>query len=195
MTRVSFSNIAVGVVLLVLGYQLAGEGETVVLRQTRVDTVPPAALVDSIERLALEADGLRAKLAGRVRVEPVHILRTDTLVTPPDTVLQLVRVEGQSLIVAPLIKGDSLWAPELHRFNVADCDDGWSWAAGEVVCDRARFGHLSATISAVGTYPLGATARAGIAWIPGYRSGWRASVETDPVGRLSLTVTRGWSFF
>lgn len=193
MPRVSVTNVLVAVALLVVGYSCREPGETVVL--TRVDTLDYSRFRDSLKAERLESDGLRAKLAGRMRVEPVHIVRTDTLVTPPDTVLQLVRVEGQTLTLAPLIKADTLWAPEIHRYQIGNCDDGWSWAAGELVCDRARLGHLAPFVSAAGLYPLGVRVAAGVEWRPSFRSGWRVSMETDPTGRMALGVTRAWKLW
>ena len=198
--KVSFTNVLVGVALLALGYCSREPAETVVL--TRVDTIPYVAFRDSLEAERLEVDGLRAKLAGHVRVEPVHIFRTDTLVTPPDTVVQLIRVEGETLLLAPLIQtSDSLWAPELHRFDIGACDQGWSWAAGELVCDRARLGHLRFFLQAggsahvVGDYHPQPHATAGLDWIPAFRSPWRAFMGMDRTGRLALGVVRSWNFF
>lgn len=198
MKRVAWTNVAVGVVLLVVGYSFREPGETVVL--TRVDTIPYAAYRDSLKAERLSAAGWRAKLAGRMAITPTAITRTDTLVIPPDTVLQLVRVEGPTLTIAPLIRVDSLWAPELHHYQIGNCDDGWSWAAGELVCDRARFGHLSlyATLGATGA-PFGATLNAalstgaGVEWSPSYRSGWRVSMAMDATGRLGLVAVRKWN--
>lgn len=198
MRRVSVSNVTAVVVALMAGVYLGqSEAEPPVVI-TRVDTVPYAAFRDSLKSERLEADGLRAKLAGRESRRPLTIVRTDTLVSPPDTVLALVRVRDGQLAVAPLIRADSLWAPELHRFDVRGCDDGWSWNAGALVCDRARFGHLSLYVEARGeAHPFGplnptAAVHAGLSWIPSYRSGWRASIAMAPTGRLTAAVAKGW---
>lgn len=201
MKRVSLSNVVIGVVLLVMGYSCREPGETVVLNSVRVDTVAPAAMTALLENAVLENAGLRAKLRGYESRPPRQIVRTDTLISPPDTVLQLVRVDGRSLITAPLIKADSLYAPELHRFDVGDCDDGWSWSAGVVVCDRARFGHLSAYVEAgaeldpFGTTHPTAAVRLGLQWTPSYRSPWRASLVMAPTGRLTAAIGRSWQLF
>lgn len=202
MPRLTFSatNVAMAVACLWLGAFFGPSPKPVLI--TQVDTLFYSAFRDSLEAERLEADGLRAKLAGRVRVEPVHIFRTDTLVTPPDTVLRLVSVQHGELVLAPLIRTDSLWAPELHRFDVGNCDDGWSWAAGELVCDRARLGHLAlyATMG-VTSRPFGPmlnpalSTTAGLVWIPAFRSPWRAFTELDATGRLALGVTRSWTLF
>lgn len=197
--KVAWTNVAVGVLLLCAGYSLREPGETVVI--THVDTVPYAAFRDSLNTQRLEADGLRAKLAGRERLAPRTIVRTDTLVSPPDTVLQLVNIGRGILTVAPLVKTDSLWRPELHRYDVGACDDGWSWNAGELVCDKARLGHLSVTLAAGVALPIweqgspGLASTAGVEWTSSNRSPWRASMATDLTGRASLTVTRSLRLF
>lgn len=181
---------------------------------THVDTVAPAEMMALLESGALENSRLNRIVRGYEARRPSEIIRTDTLRTPPDTVLQLVRVDGESLIVAPLIKDSIadtqsrlmdtlLYRPELHTFNVSGCDDGWSWAAGELVCDRARFGHLSPFVL-VGLYAEGVArptptvrplAALGLEWTPSFRSGWRASAGAGADGRFSASVTRQWALF
>lgn len=189
------TNVVAGVLLICAGYSFRESGETVVI--TRVDTVPYAAFRDSLEGYRLESAGLRATLAGRDNSTPRAILRTDTFVTPPDTVLQLVRVTGSILSIAPLIRRDSLWAPEIHSFDVGRCDDGFSWAAGQLVCDRARFGHMSlyATLGVTGD-PFGPmlspalNTEAGIQWTPSHRSPWRSFLAIRSNGSVGIGVTR-----
>lgn len=189
--RPSLTNVLVGVALVCAGYYANREpGETVVINHTRIDTVAPAGMMKLLEDGALENTRLNRLLRGYQSRPPIQIIRTDTLVTPPDTVLQLVSVRGADLTVAPLIRADSGWAPEIHRFDVGGCDDGWSWKAGDLVCDRARLGHLSAAVAVGASYPFGGRASAGLEWTPAFRSGWRASIQTDPVGRLTAAVTR-----
>ena len=186
-----------GVALLALGYCAHREpGETVVV--TRVDTVPYSQFRDSLKHERLEAEGLRAKLAGRSTLEPRTILRTDTLVTPPDTVVQSIRLYANGgLSLAPLIHADSLYRPELHRFDVSACDDGFAWNAGVLVCDKARLGHLYvyARQGLDTGFPfrredfMGAPTEAGIEWTASYRSGWRVSTALARDGRTSLAIT------
>lgn len=199
-TLPSFSNVVVGVLLLCAGYSFREPGETVVV--TRVDTIPFAAYRDSTRNLRLTASSLRDRLAARGVVQPRAILRTDTLVLPPDTVLQVLQLSASGVLsLAPLIRSDSLWAPEVHSFDVGSCDDGFSWAAGELVCDRARFGHLSMTATAGAAYPFwGGThpeweSSVGLEWVPAYRSGWRGSLFMNWDGRVTLGVTRAWRVF
>lgn len=198
MKRVSLTNIAVAIGFLLVGIYASPAREPVTV--TRTDTIPPAAMVNEVQNLRLANHGLRAKLAGQEAVVPSTITVTDTLVTPPDTVLQLVRVEDQTLTLAPLIKGDSLWAPEIHRFDIAGCDDGFSWNAGELVCDRARLGHLALYAEAgVAGHPfspipnLAYQAAVGVQWTPSFRSGWRVSTALAMDGRATLTIRKGWS--
>jgi hypothetical protein len=201
-SRISWSTVVGVLAALFLGRCTADLPPPPVITQTFVDTVAPAEMMRLIEDGALENFGLKAKLAGHVRVEPVYILHTDTVVTPPDTVLQMVRLYANGgLTLAPLIRTDSLYKPELHHLDVSKCDDGWSWASGELICDRARFGHLSAYAEAgAEANPFGpplptAAVHAGLAWAPCYRCGTRVSVGTDQRGRLSLEVRRSWMLF
>lgn len=195
--KFSLTNVVAGVLLICLGYSFREPGETVVI--TRVDTIPYAAFRDSLESQRLEADGLRAKLAGRGVVQPRTILRTDTLVLPPDTVLSLLKSDGRTLTIAPLIKGsDSLWTPEIHSFDVGKCDDGFSWASGELVCDRARLGHFGPAVRLEAhadpfrrTTPI-ARATVGVEWIPSYRSGWRSFLGMGQDGSVVVSVSRRW---
>ena len=189
---------AIGFLLVGIYASPAREPEVI----TRVDTVPSAAFADSLEALSLEAEGLRAILDGLDYVSPRVILRTDTLVTPPDTVLQLVNLTSSTLSVGALITRDSLWAPEIHRFDVGSCDDGWSWNAGALVCDRARFGHLALYAEAgMASRPfspmpdLAYQAAIGAEWIPSYRSAWRVSTALVADGSVALTVARKWTLW
>ena len=199
--KASVTNVVAVVLALWVGRCFAPAITPVVI--TRVDTVPYAAFRDTVANLRLESEGLRAKLAGRSSVRAVTIVRTDTLVLPPDTVLQLVSMSDDgTLSVAPLVRVDTLWAPELHRFDIADCDDGFSWAAGELVCDRARLGHLGlyATVGAsyapfVAIPNAALNMGAGIEWTPSYRSPWRASLEMAPTGRVALAIARKWQIW
>ena len=199
MKGVSVSTVLAVVGALWIGSYLAPDQPPIY--ETRVDTVAPAALLDSVRALRLESSGLRAMLAGRGEVQPRTILRTDTLVTPPDTVLQIVAMDGNgNLTLAPLIRADSLWAPEIHRFDVGNCDDGWSWASGQLVCDKARLGHLSPFVSAgvrssVVRFTPDPLLSAGLEWTPSYRSAWRASVGMDQTGRVSLALNLKWNAF
>lgn len=192
--KFSVTNVAVVVIALFIGRCTADLPSMPVI--TVRDTVAPAALLDSISRMAIEVDGLKAKLHDRKPLAPERIVITDTLVTPPDTVLQLVALDRRgTLSLAPLIHRDSLWAPEIHQFDVSGCDDGFSWAAGELVCDRARFGHLSAYAAlGAGTPVTGmsfsTSAALGVAWKRSDKSAWTMGLEIDAAGRAQLEVVR-----
>lgn len=190
MRRVSVTNVLAVVLALMAGLSLRTE-PTPVEYATRVDTVSVSVMKDSLSAARLE----ESWLAGRSSVTPRVVMRTDTLVLPPDTVLQLVNVSGSTLSLGVLNVVDSLWAPELHRYDVGACDDGWSWSSGQLVCDRARLGHLRVVGSAAVLYPLGATARAGVEWAPGQGSRWRVSAMVAPSGVVELGVSRGWQLF
>lgn len=195
MVKASVSNIVVVVAALLIGRCSADFPPPPVITQVVYDTIAPTALLDSVRAMRMQADGLQAKIAARSRVLPERIIVTDTFVTPPDTVLQAVTLRGTNLSIAPLIRFDSAgWRPEIHRFNVAGCDDGFSWAAGELVCDRARFGHLSPFV-AFGVereqgYAFGASV--GLGWTPSNASPWVIGVELDAKGVGKLGVVREW---
>lgn len=209
--KVSWTNVAAVVLALGLGRCTVQQDATPPVVITQVDTVAPAEMAALLESGALENSRLNRLLRGYESRQPTEIVRTDTLRTPPDTVLlPLLRVEGERLTVAPLIKGtrdgllaggdstsDGLYRPELHRLDVSDCDDGWSYNAGELICDRARFGHLSLYASlGVASHPFAPmlnaalNTSAGIEWQPSHRSPWRASVGLAPTGELSASVSR-----
>lgn len=160
----------------------------------QVDSVAPQRLVEEVRGLRLENDGLRARLESREARQPRTIVRTDTVYQrlPPDTVYEALRVEGGRLSTGLLFRRDSVWVPELHRnIDVSDCDEGWSMAAGEVVCDRARFGHLFLGGE------LALRPWVGVWWEPSYRSAW--SVHVGYTGRQdqpwTLGVRGGWQVF
>ena len=212
--RPSLSNVLWGVAFVALGATFAPARDRVATFEvTRIVRLPAGQFGDSVADLPLEADGLRARLAGREERYPQTILVTDTLVLPPDTVIQVLRVNSEgNLTTGLLIVQDSaeteLRAPEIHRdIPVGDCDDGWSWSAGQVVCDRSRFGHLSAFVdirlaadvrllsSPQEPAPAAFVPAIGAYWERSFRSPWRASVSLDSQGRVALGVTRGFQLF
>ena len=106
------------------------------------------------------------------------------------------------------IKTDSaLRKPEIHTsVEIGDCDDGLSWSAGKLVCDRALFGHayLMATAGVVtdaggllspSLTNAGVHLSTGIYWEPSSRSPWRASVAISSAGTLQMGVSRGFKLF
>lgn len=192
--KVRVTNVLVVAAALLLGRCSVNPEPPSVI--TSVKEVAPKALLDSVADLRLEAEGLRNRLAGRTVLPPVVILKTDTLVSPPDTVLVALSLSGRGeLSLAPLHRVDSLWAPEIHRYDVSACDDGFSWAAGELVCDRPRFGHLSpfASVGAAYDGAVGATVALGASWAPSNRSVWSVSAEIDATKRIGIEFIREWS--
>lgn len=212
MNRPSLSNVVIGVALVALGATCApSDTRVVTVTEPKIIRLPPKDFLRSRDSIPLETDGLRARLAGREEVVPRVIFRTDTLVSPPDTVIQVLRVDGDgSLTTGVLIVRDStdMRAPEIHTgMELGACDDGWSWNAGQVVCDRARFGHIYgavqlslATDGAIQGWPPNLTQARFLPalltyWEPSFRSPWRASLSLDSQGRAALGVTRGFRLF
>lgn len=202
--KFSVSNVAVALGMLLLGAWCGPRPEPPPAEViTRVDTVPPTELLETIRNGALENTRLNRIIRGYESRPPVTITRTDTLIAPPDTVLMpLVKVEGQTLLLAPLIADSTgpMLRPELHRFDVSGCDDGFTWNAGEFICDKPRFGHLSlfaeASLStATSKINFRPEAYAGAEWTPTHRSPWRVRMGLDEVGLLTATVARRWTLF
>ena len=164
---------------------------------TRVDTIPPTELLANLRALQIEHAGALNRLRARETVRPRVITRTDTLIPPPDTVLVAVRVDARGHAAMGIeIKADSLYKPELHDgIDLADCEDGGTWdASGEVVCDRARLGHLYAGFDITAGLD-GAVGATGLWWQPSYRSGWNASLTLDTDGILKAGVRKAWRLF
>lgn len=148
----------------------------------RVDTVEvtPQRLLNEIESLELEADGLRSRLAGREELEPEVIYVADTIIPAPPACQLTVAIDGGGrLAVSPLIMSkDSTGslgyrARLLDGLDVTRCDDGFSIAPnGTVVCDRPQLGHLSLVADAF-MIDKSPGAFAGVEWTPYWRSAWR----------------------
>ena len=192
------SNVIAVIAAIMVGRCSADLPPPQTITETVYKTVAPAALLARVEALQMEKDGLRAALAGRSRLKPDTVIVTDTLVMPPDTVLQLVSLDSNArLSLATLVARDTLWAPEIHSFDVSRCDDGFSWAAGALVCDRARLGHLKAFTS-IGVGYAGASfaaqAAVGLTWKSSNKSPWRADLGVNATGRAGLDIVREWSW-
>lgn len=181
------SVVVLALVVFFVARATAAPGEPTIV--TRVDTVTPPEYTETVERLHLENDGLRARIEGLRNVEPTVIVRTDTLVSPPDTVIRFVAVDSRgSLSVDFLTSRDTLYAPELHRgIDVSACDEGWTIQSGEVICDRAQLGHLY-----VGPW-LSRDPSLALWWEPSFRSPWEAFVRFG--GTWDFGVRRGVRIF
>lgn len=140
---------------------------------TRVDSVPDAAYRQMVANLYLSNEGWRAQLEGIEALPPEVIVRTDTVVAPPDTVYRFVTVDGAGRLAVELLtrRDSAVYAPELHAgFIITDCDEGWQIRGSTVLCNRARLGHAYLTADA-GRYD----ALAGLDWQPSFRSPWLVS--------------------
>lgn len=181
--------VAVGVIAFMFGRDTAPKPTVV----TQIDTVIPQAFQDALQDARLEVGSLRSRLEGIRPVTPVTILRTDTLVLPPDTVVQFFRITGGQITVAPLVRRDSLWAPEISTYRVGNCDESLSFQDGQLICDPARLGHLwlglGVDAGTDGVYPTLAAM-----WKPSYRSPWFVSMQSTGI-RHSLWVQRSVQIF
>ena len=186
--KVSWTNVAAVIAAVAITTSLV-EPEVITLRETVTDTVivSPDTFMKELKQIQPE---------GAV-VTPRVIVRTDTLVQPPDTVLKVLRLDAAGTISSSiLISADSLWTPELHYFQPPrNCDDGVGWSNGAVICDTARFGHLHTFVELYGVYPsLSLQPKLGIYWEPSYRSVWRVSGGISTDGAF-VGVSRGYRLF
>jgi hypothetical protein len=155
--------------------------------------VERAAYEARLESLRIDRDGWRARLEGVRTVSPDTVVRTDTLVMPPDTVIRFVSVDSRGRLGVELLTtvSDStqLRAPELHTgFDISRCDEGWTVEAGVVTCNPARLGHLWLGVEASRHPSLLAW------WTPSYRSPWQVSVSYDG-SRFDFGIRRGLRLF
>lgn len=170
------------------------------IRDTVIVELPPTELLDRVEALRIENEGIRARLEAREERPPSVILRSDTVISPPDTVFAGLHVDaGGRATLAPLIlETDSVaYRPEVWQgIDVSDCDEGFSIVGGEIICDRARLGHLYGFLGLSGGQPLLGDSRdvfdatVGLLWRPSYRSGWAVEVAADVTGRVYVGVRR-----
>ena len=173
------------------------------IHDTVIVELPPTELLNRIDALQIESDGWRARFEGREERRPSVIYTTDTVVVAPDTVFAAFRIDAGGLAtLAPLIRADSLYAPQIWEgIDLSDCDEGFSIIAGKIVCDKARLGHLEAFLALSGGYPiLGGTqdafdASAGFQWTPSYRSTWNVELAIDVTGRAYLGLRKGVRIF
>lgn len=146
------------------------------LVRTDTVTLTAAGYEGRLAALAIERDGLRARLEGVTERMPEVVYRTDTLVVA-DTVLRFVNVDSRGRLSYELLsRADSLaYRPEIRsRVDVATCDDGYAIGAdGSVACNSSRAGHLflAATLSRRPTL--------GLTWRKSYRSPWEFGASYD----------------
>ena len=186
--KVSWTNVAAVIAAVAITASLV-EPEVVTIRDVITDTVIVSPATFAAEERQLAPKG--APIAPRV------IVRTDTLVSPPDTVVQILRIDAAGgVAVSTLVQEDSLWTPELHYFQPPrNCDDGLGWSNGSIICDTARFGHLHTFVELYGVYPsLSLQPKLGIYWEPSYRSVWRVGGGISTNGAF-VGVSRGYRLF
>ena len=185
MRRPSTSNIVVALAALFVGRALAQGSPPVTV--TEIREVTPQSIQDTIEDMRLKNDGLLARIRGIESRPPRVILRTDTIVTPPDTVYSFVDVRDGQLTF-------DLFTNNTHELqqgiNVADCDDGFQISAGEVSCNRARLGHL--WLAGELAYPYSSV---GLEWRRSFRSSMDIYVGISTKGSLVLRVRSGVRVF
>lgn len=147
--------------------------------QTVVREVTPQALLDTIEDLRIERDGLMARLRGVEEREPATIYVVDTLVPPPDTILRFMHVDSRGYLTYERLTAlDGLYAPSLvSRISVFDCDDGYQVDVRGVTCDRAVLGHLYLRGGARTASPY-----VELAWRRTIRSRWELAIGFDRDG-------------
>ena len=195
------SKVVVGVaILLAASAGWALKPSAVVVQDTVRVELPPTELLDRIDALQIESGGWRARFEGREERPPSVIY---TVRPPPDTVFAAVRVgAGGWATLAPFIRADSLYTPEIWEgIDLSDCDEGFSISGGDIVCDKARLGHVQAFLRLTGGYtlpgaptsPVGAAT--GLEWAPSYRSTWGVEVAIDVTGRVYVGLQKGLRIF
>jgi len=147
--------------------------------------VAPADYQRIVNDLAIansEVTGLRARIRGLEERGPTTVYVSDSVLVT-DTVFVVVNERGQ-LTYQFATALDRPATVELRTgIDVANCDDGWQIRDRQVVCNRARFGHLW-----VGP-ELSRSPGFAAWWRPSYRSPWEVSVRWD--GAWDFGVRRG----
>lgn len=189
-------HVIVAVFLLATGWQVgarAGEPVTLVVQ----DTVALEELERRLEAQRIRGDGLMAALENRQARGPDTVWVTDTLVSPPDTVFEFIRLnERGNLTASRYTRDGELYAPQVTTYNVSDCDEGFQLEGGTVICDKARFGHLYLLTALSSSY-----AGAGLRWTPGYKSRWaleamyRQGRDELELGAWHIQATIAWELF
>lgn len=202
-----------GAALLVLGALLSAavlracDGDPLPVSPTfvQVDTAAAAAWRARsvvLERELGEATGhvnrLRRRLEGVERRSPRTITVYDTVVDlRRDTVILTVQADAGGQLTLDVATPDSGGhRPETHRgASLADCDEGWSIRGKDVICDRARLGHLRlfARAGVAMAYPELAGAprlELGARWVPNYRSGWAIEARATGLQGGMFTIER-----
>lgn len=186
--------LVLALVALFAGKAWGEAGEPTEVVKTVVRTVAPAEYTELLSELGVaDASGIRARLEGVRTVQPEVIVRTDTLIQAPDTVLRFFTIDSRGRLHLEVLHqhADSidLYTPEIQSTEpLGDCDDGLSFQDGEIRCDPARLGHLY-----VGPH-LSRDPALSAWWTPSYRSPWEASVSYDG-DRFDFGLRRGVRIF
>lgn len=186
------------------GSCMAPDPPPAVVGQTDTVEIPSTALLDLIDDLELERDGLRARLEGVEERPPRMVVRSDTVLAEcPAAVITAGRTDrGGILQLGRLDQVPGGWSPTLERgVDLSDCDEGWSIGPGGVSCDPARAGHLVLYGAAAAAYPLvpgsdaGVVGEAGVSWEPSFRSTFRVDLYATTRGTAELRIRKGWRLF
>lgn len=147
---------------------------------------------------------LQAALRARSEARPRQVVVYDTVIQP-ETVTIALAIDGRGraeLLRATKTDSAGSYTPERVTLDLSACDDGIALAAGRVICDGARLGHLSAFARLrAATTPEGpliaprAELQAGLRWTPSYRSGWAVEISADQEGRIGLAAERRLELF
>lgn len=162
---------------------------------TRTDTVEvaPLALLQEMEDLQLENRGLVARIRGLEPWAPKTVTVADTIIPAcPAFVATGWPVESGEFAVGRMdaVQEDTAvgWRPSLPSgLDISDRDDGWSYGAAGLVCNRPRLGQLQLFAAGVAAVPFGAIAKldpqdawilgeAGLIWKPTFQSAIRLEI-------------------
>ncbi len=211
MNALTFSRIAPAVCWLVLGALIASflvtrcdPGPPLTPSMVRVDTVEaehwrqrsiePARQVDPaagrFEQLKRTLEGIQAR-------GPTTLTVYDTIIdVRTDTVILALSVDESGTLTLDTAVPDShgLHRPQTGRgAQLGDCDEGWAIRGTQVICDRARLGHLRLLARAglrsdITTPAPLPTLAIGARWTPSYRSRWaiEARVTEQLAGELTI---------
>lgn len=165
---------------------------------------------EQIETVRGERDGLRGRVATlQARVRGLeertaeHITVYDTMIdvrTVPVGLQSSIDRRGQLTVLVAVPTAGGHQPEQRERIDVADCDDGLTIVGADVICDRARLGHMSVYVSAGASAPFSSLqeraqlrphADIGVHWQPSFRSTWSVRLAAGTDGRVEVDVRRG----
>jgi hypothetical protein len=156
------------------------------------------ARAQELEAAAQENSRLKAALKALEQRRPERVVVYDTIIDiRRDTVILGAQQDSHGRLTVDLATPDSAGhRPETRTgIQLGDCDDGWTIRAGSVLCDRARFGHLSILARGGTAYDTGAgvlspSLQAGIRWSQTFRGTWSAEATVDQTGIVRVGVEK-----